>query len=87
MENLPSITSDVDTLGGASLRGDLRSRIKTLAGLFKLRIVVLLLISALGGAILGAGGWPGMQALTLVHHRRTICGRGFGGQPISGTRP
>ena len=66
MENLPSITSDVDTLGGASLRGDLRSRIKTLAGLFKLRIVVLLLISALGGAILGAGGWPGMQALTLV---------------------
>ena len=80
MENLPSITSDVDTLGGASLRGDLRSRIKTLAGLFKLRIVVLLLISALGGAIL-------KTINVSAHHRRTICGRGFGGQPISGTRP
>ena len=38
---------------------DLRSKIKTLAGLFKLRIVMLLLISALGGALIGANGWPG----------------------------
>lgn len=66
MENLTPITSDADTLNSIRSHGDLRSRIKTLAGLFKLRIVVLLLISALGGSILGAGGWPGMQALTLV---------------------
>jgi protoheme IX farnesyltransferase len=45
---------------------DLRTKIKTIAGLFKLRIVLLLLISALGGAILGAGGWPGGQALILL---------------------
>jgi heme O synthase-like polyprenyltransferase len=37
-----------------------------LAGLFKLRILALLLISALGGAILGASGWPGGQALVLL---------------------
>jgi len=66
MENLAPITTDPEAISGAELHVDLRSRIKTLAGLFKLRIVLLLLISALGGAILGAGGWPGIQALTLV---------------------
>jgi protoheme IX farnesyltransferase len=45
---------------------DLRSKIKTLAGLFKLRIVMLLLISALGGALIGANGWPGGYNLILL---------------------
>lgn len=45
---------------------DFRSRIKTLSALFKPRIVLLLLVSALGGASLGAGGWPGAQALILL---------------------
>jgi protoheme IX farnesyltransferase len=66
MEDLPQIVIDSKALVSAGMRGALWSRIKTLAALFKLRIVLLLLISALGGAILGAGGWPGIQALTLL---------------------
>jgi len=66
MQNLTPIVTDSESLSGAELRVDLWSKIKTLAGLFKLRIVLLLLISALGGAILGAGGWPGGQALMLL---------------------
>lgn len=34
--------------------------------LFKIRIVVLLLLAALGGAFLGAHGWPGVGPLLLV---------------------
>jgi protoheme IX farnesyltransferase len=66
MEDLSQILTDSKALASAGMRADLRSRLKTLAALFKLRIVLLLLISALGGAILGAGGWPGIQALTLL---------------------
>jgi heme o synthase len=39
---------------------------RALAQVFKLRIVFLLLISALGGAVLGAGGWPGGRAFWLL---------------------
>lgn len=66
MQNMAPVATDSKVLAGSELNVDLRSRLKTLAGLFKLRIVVLLLISALGGAILGAGGWPGVQALVLL---------------------
>ena len=66
MQNLTPIATDSEVLSGAKLDVDLRSRIKTLASLFKLRIVLLLLISAIGGAILGAGGWPGVQVLVLL---------------------
>lgn len=34
--------------------------------LFKLRIVALLLLAAVGGAFLGAGGWPGLGPLLLI---------------------
>jgi protoheme IX farnesyltransferase len=34
--------------------------------LFKVRIVFLLLFAAVGGAFLGAGGWPGAGTLTLL---------------------
>lgn len=40
--------------------------IKALLVLFKFRIVVLLLITAIGGAFLGAGGWPGWGILSLT---------------------
>lgn len=66
MQNLTPTASDPIVLSGQKSKVDLRIKIKTLAGLFKLRIVMLLLISASGGAILGAGGWPGGQALTLL---------------------
>lgn len=45
---------------------DLRTKTKTLVGLFKLRIVMLLLISAIGGAMVGANGWPGGLNLILL---------------------
>ncbi len=66
MQNSAPVTTDSQSLPASDLKLDLFANIKTLAALFKLRIVVLLLISALGGAILGAGGWPGGQALTLL---------------------
>jgi protoheme IX farnesyltransferase len=66
MQNLTPTVSDPIALAGQDSKVDLRTKIKTLAGLFKLRIVMLLLISASGGAILGAGGWPGGQALALL---------------------
>jgi protoheme IX farnesyltransferase len=66
MQNSTPVTPDSNALPASALNFDLYSKIKTIAGLFKLRIVLLLLISALGGAILGAGGWPGGQALILL---------------------
>lgn len=42
------------------------SWLKTLLVLFKLRVVVLLLFAAVGGAFLGAGGWPGGETLALL---------------------
>jgi len=66
MQNLTPTASDSIAITRQDSKVGLLTKIKTLAGLFKLRIVVLLLISASGGAILGAGGWPGGQALTLL---------------------
>jgi protoheme IX farnesyltransferase len=34
--------------------------------LFKMRVVSLLLMAAVGGVFLGAGGWPGLNALALI---------------------
>lgn len=45
---------------------DWRTLAHTLTVLFKLRIVSLLLLAAIGGAFLGAGGWPGGSTLLLV---------------------
>ena len=66
MQSSTPINTDAQALSDSELNIDLRTKIKAFAGLFKLRIVTLLLISALGGAILGSGGWPGGQALVLL---------------------
>lgn len=42
------------------------SLLRTLPTLFKFRVVILLLFAAVGGAFLGAGGWPGGQTLMLL---------------------
>jgi protoheme IX farnesyltransferase len=47
-------------------KSTLRTKVTMLSGLFKLRIVMLLLISALGGAMIGANGWPGGVNLFLL---------------------
>lgn len=66
MRELTPVVTNPKTLTGSETNLDLRARIKALASLFKLRIVMLLLISALGGAVIGAGGWPGGSALLLL---------------------
>jgi protoheme IX farnesyltransferase len=43
-----------------------RSTWATLSVLFKSRIVSLLLMAAVGGAFLGAGGWPGFRTLIVL---------------------
>ncbi len=43
-----------------------RERLRIWSVLFKLRIVSLLLLTAVGGAFLGARGWPGLGTLTLL---------------------
>lgn len=39
---------------------------KSLMVLFKVRVVMLLLFAAVGGAFIAAGGWPGLRTLTLL---------------------
>ena len=39
---------------------------KSLVVLFKVRVVMLLLVAAVGGAFLAAGGWPGARDLALL---------------------
>ncbi len=43
-----------------------KETLQLLVVLFKLRIVVLLLLAAVGGAFLGAQGWPGIRSLLLL---------------------
>jgi protoheme IX farnesyltransferase len=43
-----------------------RANLQTLSVLFKSRVVTLLVVAAIGGAFLGAGGWPGLSSLLLV---------------------
>jgi len=45
---------------------DWRATARMLAVLFKLRIVALLLLAAVAGAFLGAGGWPGLGNLLVL---------------------
>lgn len=45
---------------------ELGATLRMLAVLFKLRIVALLLLAAVAGAFLGAGGWPGTSDLLLL---------------------
>ena len=61
--NLPQERSGTD-FGSAAMSW--REIIRTLMVLFKFRVVVLLLLSAVGGAFLGAGGWPGFVNVLLV---------------------
>lgn len=49
---------------------------KELVALFKLRVVSLLLFAAVGGAVLGAQGWPGLGPLALVLMTGLLAGSG-----------
>lgn len=43
-----------------------RTNLATISVLFKSRVVLLLLMAAVGGAFLGAGGWPGLGTLVML---------------------
>jgi len=47
-------------------RAGWRANLATVSVLFKSRVVALLLMAAVGGAFLGAGGWPGLGTLILL---------------------
>jgi protoheme IX farnesyltransferase len=63
---MPQVITEANSLPNAEQGVAPWSRILILAGLFKPRIVLLLLVSALGGAFLGAHGWPGAWPLLLL---------------------
>lgn len=63
-DNYSAITATPQTTIGV-IRANIPS-LKTLMVLFKLRIVVLLLVAAMGGAFLAANGMPGVGALSLL---------------------
>lgn len=55
------------TAGNEAIRlSEWRSFLRMLVVLFKMRVVSLLLMAAVAGAFLGAGGWPGLDILLLV---------------------
>ena len=56
--------SDAPSTGKALTAGRIGWR--ALAVLFKLRVVWLLLLAAIGGAFLAAGGWPGWQRMLAL---------------------
>ena len=59
----PAATKDLQPADVSSARLSLR---KALMALFKVRVVMLLLFAAVGGAFLAAGGWPGTGNLVLL---------------------
>ena len=60
------MTSRTETLQSVPMRRDLREWLKIAVVLFKVRVVSLLLMGAVGGAFLAAGGWPGFGTLLLT---------------------
>lgn len=55
-----------ETLISPSFWKSISGRVGTIVALFKLRVVVLLLLAAVAGAFLGAGGWPGIEPLAVL---------------------
>jgi protoheme IX farnesyltransferase len=55
-----------ELLGAGWRAWDWRGTLHTLSVLFKSRVVSLLLLAAVGGAFLGAAGWPGFGPLLLI---------------------
>lgn len=63
---MSNISDQSQAAGPLILADDWRAALRSLVVLFKLRIVALLLLAAVGGAFLGAGGWPGLGTLALL---------------------
>jgi protoheme IX farnesyltransferase len=60
------MSSDTLALSPAAIGTAVRQRGAQVATLFKLRVVALLLLSAVTGAFVGAGGWPGLGTLAWL---------------------
>lgn len=61
-----SVTQIPDQPKTSFFEAPIKEVIKSLAVLFKLRVVSLLVLSAIGGAFLGARGWPGWADFGLI---------------------
>jgi protoheme IX farnesyltransferase len=57
------ITEEANAPEMSRARASLRA---SLLALFKVRVVLLLLFAAVGGAFIASGGWPGLATLTLL---------------------
>ena len=65
-DTFQTISANSKIIHGSIVKINFLTKLKTVISLFKPRIVLLLLISAIAGAILGAGGWPGGQSIILL---------------------
>jgi protoheme IX farnesyltransferase len=59
----PTVSKELNKPVASSSSRSLR---KALVALFKVRVVILLLFAAVGGAFLASGGWPGVDSLALL---------------------
>ena len=55
-----------ETVAASVQQSGMLNLIRNLVALFKLRVVLLLLVAAVGGAFLGAGGWPGLRVMLAI---------------------
>jgi protoheme IX farnesyltransferase len=62
----PAVSPAVEDLVAPAASRSRMALWKSLAVLFKLRVVLLLLFAAVGGAFLAAGGWPGTANLAVL---------------------
>ncbi len=66
---LANLESPVSAFTGTRIKAQVRgwrANLQTFSVLFKSRVVTLLVMAAIGGAFLGASGWPGIGSLVLV---------------------
>jgi protoheme IX farnesyltransferase len=69
LSNLAKQESPVSVFTGTRIKAQVRgwrANLRTFSVLFKSRVVTLLVMAAIGGAFLGASGWPGIGSLVLV---------------------
>jgi protoheme IX farnesyltransferase len=64
--SVSKLTSQSSTVSGATEKRDWRAFVRMLSVLFKSRVVALLLLAAVGGAFLGAAGWPGLGTMAVL---------------------
>jgi protoheme IX farnesyltransferase len=62
----PALRAEAEQLDASTVPSDRVSGWKSLSVLFKARVVLLLLLAAVGGAFLAVGGWPSIPTLAVL---------------------